>query len=87
MLKPALSYKEEIQREMSKYIYNEDMLLYNGSIEFYTPNFENEGDGTLYQYAIVDEDKVIGYFTYHVDWYTSCAIDLDCFLLTEETVR
>ena len=73
MLKPALAYKEEIQREMSNYIYNEDMLLYNGSLEYYTPNFENEGDGTLYQYAIVDEDKVIGYFTYRVDWYTSCA--------------
>lgn len=73
MLKPALVYKEEIQHEMSNYIYNEDMLLYNGSMEFYTPNFENEGDGTLYQYAIVDEDKVIGYLTYHVDWYASCA--------------
>ena len=58
MLKPALVYKEEIQRKMSNYIYNEDMLLYNGSLEFYTPNFENEGDGTLYQYAIMaKEDK------------------------------
>ena len=73
MLKPALVYKDEIQREMSNYIYSEDMLLYNGSLEFYTSNFENEGDGTLYQYAIVDEDKVIGYLTYHVEWYTACA--------------
>lgn len=71
MLKPALLYKEEIQREISNYIYNEDMFLYTRSLGFYTPNFENNDDGTLYQYAIVNNEKVIGYFTYHVDWYTS----------------
>jgi hypothetical protein len=79
MLKPALLYKEEIQREISNYIYNEDMFLYTGSLGFYAPNFENNDDGTLYQYAIVNDEKVIGYFAYHVDWYTSCANNFGLF--------
>ena len=79
MLKPALLYKEEIQREFSNYIYDEDMFLYTGSLGFYTPNFENNDGGTLYQYAIVNNEKVIGYFTYHVDWYTSCANNFGLF--------
>lgn len=79
MLKPALLYKEEIQREISNYIYNEDMFLYTGALGYRTPDFENNDDGSLYQYAILDKGKVIGYFTYHIDWYTSCANNLGLF--------
>ena len=68
MLKPALLYKEEIQREISSYAYNEDMFLYTGSLGFYTPNFENNDDGSLYQYAIVngESDRI---------FYISCRLE------------
>lgn len=79
MLRPALLYKEEIQHRMSNYIYDQDMFLYTGSLGFCTPNFENNDDGTLYQYAIVDNEKVIGYFTYHVDWYAYCVNNFGLF--------
>lgn len=79
MLRPALFYKEEIQHKMSNYIYDQDMFLYTGSLGFYIPNFENNNDGALYQYAIVKGEKVIGYFTYHIDWYTSCANNFGLF--------
>jgi hypothetical protein len=76
MLKPAILYKNEIQRKMSECCYSDDMLFYGGWIGFTPPEIPENSDGNVYQYAIVDNDKLIGYFTYQIDWYVSNA---DCF--------
>ena len=72
MLKPAVLYKEEIQRHILSHAYDDEMLLYTGMLGYGVPNFENDNDGCLYQYAILDGDKLIGYFTYWIDWHVSC---------------
>lgn len=72
MLKPALLYKEEIQKELTKHNYTEDMIYYTGYLGHSLINIAENNDGDLYQYAIVENDKLIGYFTYHVNWYASC---------------
>lgn len=73
MLVPAILYKAEIEEQMKKYIYTEDMTYYTGWLGFSQPTINTDGDGRCYQYAIVDGDKLIGYFSYLIDWYTSCA--------------
>ena len=72
-LKPAILYKDEIIRRMKEYSYSDDMLNYTGWLGSSTPNITAEPDAGTYQYAIVDGDRLIGYFTYEVDWYSSCA--------------
>lgn len=80
MMKPALLYKEEIQNSLNNYAYDDDMFLYSASLGYCTPNFE-DSDGSLYQYAILDnkEERVVGYFTYCIDWYSSCARNFGLF--------
>lgn len=71
MLKPAILYKDEIKKELLKYNYTEDMMYYTGYLGYSLPRIDEENNGNLYQYAIVENDKLIGYFVYQVDWYTS----------------
>lgn len=73
MLVPAILYKDEIYKKLSQHIYSEDMLYYTGWLGSDLPTINSENDGNCYQYAIVDSEKLIGYFTYSVDWYASCA--------------
>ena len=73
MLVPAILYKEEIKSKMLEYNYTEDMMYYSGYLGNALPSIEEDTNGKLYQYAIVDDSKLIGYFTYQIDWYNSCA--------------
>ena len=76
MLVPAILYKYEIQAKFEKHFYTDSMIYYNGCLESGVPNIEEGNDGYDYQYAIVDNDKLIGYFSYRIDWYSSSA---NCF--------
>lgn len=79
MLVPIMLYKDEIHKKLSRHIYSDDMLYYTGWLGSSLPTIDSESDGSRYQYAIVDGDKLIGYFTYSVDWYTSCASQFGLF--------
>lgn len=72
-LKPAILYKDEIIRRMAERNYSDDMLNYTGCLDCYSPNILAETDASTYQYAIVDGERLVGYFDYKVDWYSSCA--------------
>lgn len=66
MLVPAIARKAELEQLFAEHIYDDDMFLYNGyphcnSIPDLTPK-EN-----IYRWAIVDSNKVIGYFTYYIE--------------------
>lgn len=74
MLVPAVLYKEEIKRKILEYKYTNDMMYYSGWLGDSIPNIDDDSeDNCTVQYAIVDGDNLIGYFTYMMDWYTSCA--------------
>lgn len=73
MLVPAALYKEEIHRNFFKYMYEDEMMLYTGYNGMEVPVITDNNDGQ-YQYAIIDNDNhLIGYLTYRVDLYNSCA--------------
>ena len=73
MLIPAIIYKAEIQRKFQEYTYSNDMIYYTGYLGNEIPTISENNDGYTFQYAIVKNSKLIGYFTYCIDWYTSCA--------------
>lgn len=73
MLVPAILYKEEILKNLTQYNYSNDMLLYSGWLGNSQPTIDADNNDSSYQYAIVDGDKLVGYFTYSIDWYVSCA--------------
>lgn len=76
MLKPAFLYKDEIYKRFAELKYSKEMFLYTGYFGNSIPTIDAADDGLIYQYAIVDNNRLIGYFTYQIDWYTSCA---NCF--------
>lgn len=80
MLVPAILYKEEIQLKIQEYNYTESMLYYTGYLGHSSPRIEASDDGNFYQYAIVTrEGRLIGYFAYTVDWYSSCVYNFGLF--------
>ena len=79
MLKPAILYKNEILTKIQKYNYTEDMIYYSGYLGNVLPSIEENNNGNLYQYAIVDNNRLIGYFAYTVNWYSSCIYNFGLF--------
>lgn len=80
MLKPAILYKDAIFRKMQEYYYSDDMLYYMGSLDNFLPNIAEEPGDNLFQYAIIDsDDKLIGFFTYSINWYSSIAHNFGVF--------
>lgn len=76
MLVPAILYKDEIYKKLLEYSYSEDMFYYTGWLGNSMPEIGENSDGARFQYAIVDNVKLIGYFEYQINWYSSCA---NCF--------
>ena len=73
MLVPAALYKEEITKEFKKLYYTEDMMFETGCLENWYPNIKDTPDEGQFDYAIVSDDKLIGYLSYRVDYYCSKA--------------
>lgn len=79
MLVPAILYKNEILTKIQEYNYTEDMMYYSGYLGNALPSIEDNTSGNLYQYAIVNDCKLIGYFAYSVNWYSSCVYNFGLF--------
>lgn len=72
MLKPAILYKGEIHKKFQEYAYSDDLIYYTGYLGNEMPIINENNDGYNFQYAIVKDNKLIGYFSYCIDWYASC---------------
>lgn len=71
MLIPAILRKEEILHEFQKLQYTDDLMYEAGCCDNYMPDIVEEPDKETYQFAIVDsKDKLIGYVSYSIDWYS-----------------
>lgn len=80
MLKPAILYRDEIFAKLLEYSYTDNMLFYMGCLGNELPTIEENNSGNIYQYAIIGKDnKLIGYFAYAIDWYSSCAYNFGLF--------
>lgn len=80
IIKPALNYANEINKNFNEYLYTEDYLLYFGEKGF--TEFEpvkEDCNGESYQFAIFDDAKLIGYICYRVDWYSLNAYNFGLF--------
>lgn len=83
MLEPAILHADELRKKIMKYIHTDDMIYYTGCLSCSVPIFNDDIDGGLYEYAIVDKGKLIGYFTYRIDWYVSCVSRFGLFSFDE----
>ena len=80
MLVPAILYREQIQEEFQKYYYTIDMMYYTGCLENWSPNIEKNPYDQIHQYAIIGNDnKLIGYLSFRIDWYCSRIYDFGLF--------
>ena len=73
MLVPAGIYKEQIEKAFNAEQYSEKLFWYDGSIDNYPHEVTTEGD--KYAFAIVHSGQVIGYVSFRIDWYCSCAFN------------
>lgn len=80
MLVPAILYKEDIQTLYKAYYYSKDMTYFSGWFGTYEIDIPNDVDGYSFHYAIIDNNNnLIGYFTYKIDWYSSQAYKFGLF--------
>ena len=69
MLCPAIVYKDEICKKFKEYYYSNDMLNFNGCLFSSVPQISEEPSDSIFQYAVVDKEEVVGYFCYQINWY------------------
>lgn len=81
MLKPAICYKEKLEKALAEYFYTDDMLYYIGEKESYLQEIADSGEGGLFQYAVVDESKeeIVGFIRYKVDYYAHSVFNFGIF--------
>ena len=79
MLKPAILYKEEIIKGLQEYFYTDDMMYETGCLDNWCPDISEMPDEGTFQFAIVHNEKLIGYLSYRVDWYSSKAYNFGLF--------
>ncbi|MBQ2663589.1 MAG: hypothetical protein IJH36_00530 [Clostridia bacterium] len=73
-IKPAILYREEIQRKGRELYYSTDGLYYRGYIGNCDIEVtETDNEGRLFQWAVIDGSKLIGFISYQIDWYSSNA--------------
>lgn len=66
MLKPAILFKSELENIFTEIIYSEDYLYYSGyAHEHNVPKITLEYGA--YQYAIIENDTIIGFLAYRID--------------------
>lgn len=66
MLKPAILYKDQLEKMFTEIIYTKDYYYYNGyAYEHELPKITL--DFGLYQYAILDGEDVVGFLAYRID--------------------
>lgn len=74
MLVPAILHKEQIEKGFRRYYYTTDMMYETGNLCNWNPEIAECPNESRFQYAVVDEnEKLIGYLEYSVDWYSSTA--------------
>lgn len=73
MLVPAILYKEQIKKNFQELYYTEDMFLETGSLGQWCTNISDTSSEGRFDYAIIQNDKLIGYLSYQVDYYVSKA--------------
>lgn len=67
MLKPAIAYKDQLDRLFAEHIYDEDMFFYMGYPHCNQPP-EIKAQENDYKWVYVgNDDKVRGYFAYRID--------------------
>lgn len=65
MLVPAIIYRDELLKLFAKHLYTEGYFYYNGYAHS-NGLPEIRAEDHLYQYAIIDNDRVVGYFSYKI---------------------
>lgn len=71
MLVPAICYKDEITEQFAKEVYSDRAFYYIGYGHAHCLPTIEVRDG-IYQWAIVNGDKLLGYFAYSIDLETDC---------------
>jgi hypothetical protein len=78
MLVPAILYKEEIEKEFAKVLYTKDYFYYSGYAHCNSLT-EIRAEDNNYQYAIVDNEKLIGYLAYRINTSGTCAYNFELY--------
>lgn len=80
MLKPAICYKEEIESALKKYFYTDDMMFYQGYMNNELIEIPTQCRFDDCHFAVIGEClELIGYISYKVDLYSSCAYNFGAF--------
>ena len=76
MLKPAICYKEQLEKALERYFYSKEMMYFQGLYNMnYLLSIDSKCEGGRKQFAVVsdiDDNKLIGYIDYTEDLYSSC---------------
>ena len=71
-LVPAINYKNEIEKYIRSIYYSNESYLMSGYNHSYNEIIEDDKDGSLFQWAILNNsNQLMGFVSYKIDWYDS----------------
>lgn len=80
MIKPAICFKEEIEKALAEYFYSEEMFFYRGCLENrLLAVYDNSDDGLIQLAVLDDKENLIGFIEFTMNHYSSCASDFGAF--------
>ena len=82
MLVPASCYKEEIEKAYARLAYTDKLMWYDGCIDNFRHELTDESD--KYHFAIVENNTLLGYISFRVDWYCSMAYNFGLMSFIDE---
>ena len=84
MIKPAANYAVEIEQLYNERLYDPSSFFYIGNEENYPIVLSNNEERSgKYNWAVLDNEKVIGYISYWIDWTTRCASSFGMYCFDE----
>lgn len=80
MIKPAICYKADVEKALAEYFYTDEMMYYRGCLDSHLLEVDDNSGGGRFQYAVLNsKGDLIGFISYCVDYYSSCAYGFGIF--------
>lgn len=80
MIKPAICYKADVEKALAEKFYTDEMMYYRGCLDSSLLEVDDNSEDGRFQYAVLNgKGDLIGFISYWVDYYSSCAYGFGIF--------
>lgn len=84
---PAVVYKIELEKLFLKEFYSDNYFYFIGDVHSFPYKIAESNENGKFEYAVVDDEKVVGYIGYTVDFYNSRVCNFGLYSFDEGNLK